>query len=969
MSRDERKRLPVLRGEDGIDRRRFLERVGAALALAGASACTKQPPERLVPYVRQPEEVVPGRPLFYATSMVLGGYATGLLVESHTGRPIKVEGNPDHPASLGATDAFAQASVLTLYDPDRSQVITRLGRITTWDRFAAELGQAVEAERARGGAGIRILTETITSPTLADQLEAWLREFPAAKWHQHQAAGMDSAGAGARLAFGRPLATRYALNDADVVLSLDSDFLSSGPGSLRYAREFAQRRAPEHPAGMNRLYAIESAWTSTGTLADHRHATRPSEIAPFAMAVAGEIGVPGAAPPADAQGPERARWVSAVARDLMAHAGRCAVIAGEHASPGTHLLAHAMNAALGNVGRTVLYTEPVEARPADQTASLRELVEDMRAGAVTALIMLGGNPVYTAPADFEIADAMTRVPLRVHLSLYQDETSERCHFHVPEAHFLEAWGDARAFDGTASLIQPLIEPLYQGRSAHELLSAMSGKPTVTGLEVVQSYWRGRFGAGGDEVFEASWRKALHDGLIAGTALPPIDAPLVADALRPAAAEIAATRADPEGYELTIRPDPTIDDGRFANSAWLQELPKPLTKLTWDNAALISPRAAARLDLRDEDVVELVQDGRAVKAAVYVLAGQPDRVVTVHLGYGRTRAGRWGTGAGFDAYRLRTSGSLWSAGALTIRRTDARYPLALTQKHFSMEGRPIARRVALAELRAHPGVVHEMGEQAAPHGGAPPGQTSLYPAWDYEGNAWGMAIDLGACTGCSACVIACQAENNIPTVGKAEVIRSREMHWLRIDQYREGSVDDPVILNEPMLCVHCENAPCEPPCPVAATTHSADGLNEMTYNRCVGTRYCQNNCPYKVRRFNYFEYNDDPSPVLRLRRNPDVTVRSRGVMEKCTFCVQRINGARIQAKREDRRVRDGEIVTACEAACPTRAIVFGDINDPASRVRALKALPRNYAVLGELNTRPRATHLARVTNENPELGRR
>lgn len=962
MSLSNGKRLPVLGGPadqqrasapDDPGRRRFLEIMAASIAMAGASACTRQPPEKIVPYVRQPEEIIPGRPLFYATSMVYHGYAVGLLIESHMGRPIKVEGNPEHPASLGATSAIAQASVLTLYDPERSRVLTRLGRISRWERFLGELEQALANERTGGGAGLRILTETITSPSLIAQINTLLRAFPAAKWHRYEACGKDSENEAARIAFGEPLAARYDLRAADVVLALDSDFLADGPSALRYSRDFMSRR--RSAGGMNRLYAVESSPTCTGTVADHRFALRPSQVAPFAMLVAAELGVAGAERPGAQLPPEAAKWAAAIAADLRANGRKSVVIAGEHASPAAHILANAMNDVLGAAGSTVFYSDPIEPAPASSVTSLRELADDMALGKVSVLLILGGNPVFTAPADIDFAGAMAKVPLRVHLSLYQDETSAHCHFHIPEAHFLEAWGDARAFDGTISLIQPLIEPLYGGRSALELLAAVNGQPNASGLDLVKNAHRERLDAAR---FDVLFQKSLHDGFIVGSASPVIPAPLRPDAIRRAAEIIAAETASAGEVELILRPDPALDDGRYANNAWLQELPKPLTTITWENAALISPAMAARLGLEMGDVVELLREGRGIRIPVFPIATHPDGAVTVHLGHGRTRGGLVALGAGINAYPLRTSTARGHGGGLSVRKTGERREIAKTQGHFSTEGRPHIRGADQHELRDDPHLIHEMGHVP---------ETSLYPPWPYPGYAWGMVVDLGACTGCSACVVACQAENNIPSVGKDLVLAGREMHWLRIDHYFEAEGPEAATYNQPMMCVHCENAPCEPVCPVAATSHSAEGLNEMTYNRCVGTRYCANNCPYKVRRFNFLEYNKADDPSLKLLRNPDVTVRSRGVMEKCTYCVQRISAARIEASKEGRVIRDGEITTACQQACPTGAIVFGDINDPGSRVRALKSDPRNYGVLEELNTRPRTSYLAKVTNKNPELG--
>jgi len=936
---------------DPIGRRDFLKLMAASLALAGLGACTRPPEEKIVPYVKAPEEIIPGKPLFFASAATLGGFATGIVVESHMGRPTKIEGNSNHPASLGATTVFAQASVLGLYDPDRSQVVLQAGRISTWDAFLSALNTRLAVEQGRQGTGLRVLTETVTSPTLASQLRALLNKFPAATWHQYEPAGRDTARTGARLAFGEPVETHYRFDRAAVILALDADFLACGPASLRYASDFAaRRRVVAGQAAMNRLYTVESTPSLTGAMADHRLPLRAADIESFARAVAREveIEVEAATPLANAN------WIGALARDLKNHRGASVVVAGDQQPPIVHALAHAINHALGNVGRTVVYTEPVEANPVDQAQSLRELVEAMEAGRVDTLVILGGNPVYSAPADLRFAHRLSRVPFRAHLSLYQDETSTLCHWHIPEAHFLESWSDARAYDGTASIIQPLIAPLYGGRSAHELVGALLGEPGRSGHDIARDYWKDQEIAAD---FERFWRNALHDGFIPGTAFA--EKRVTLRRVREWGGTSPSPSSSSDGLEIVFRPDPTVWDGRFANNGWLQELPKPLSKLTWDNTVMMSPSTAERLGLGNEDVVELSFQGREVRGPVWIMPGHADESVTVHLGYGRTRAGRVGTGAGFNAYAIRPSDTPWFVPGIKVQRTGARHPLASTQEHHSMEGRPLVRVGTLEQYREHPDFVHKMAHD-------PPKDLTLYPEHKYEGYAWGMTIDLNACIGCNACVVACQAENNIPIVGKDQVSRGREMHWLRIDRYYQGDIDNPETVHQPVLCMHCENAPCEVVCPVAATVHSKEGLNEMVYNRCVGTRYCSNNCPYKVRRFNFLQYEDHTTPSLKLLRNPNVTVRTVGVMEKCTYCVQRINAARIDAKKEDRPIRDGDVVTACQQACPTDAIVFGNINDPASRVARLKTEPRNYGLLTELNTRPRTTYLARLRNPNPEI---
>ncbi|MGH7495777.1 MAG: TAT-variant-translocated molybdopterin oxidoreductase [bacterium] len=977
--------------ENTLDRRDFLRLMSASLALAGLSACTKQPQEKIFPYVRQPENVVPGQPLYFASAVCRSGYANGVLVESHMGRPTKIEGNPQHPASRGTTDVFGQAEMLTLYDPDRSQVVTHLGSISTWETFISAITTELEGQRLKNGAGLRLLTETITSPTLAAQLRALQRAFPAAKWHQYEPVNRDAARAGAQMAMGEFVETHYRLSQAEVILALDGDFLTDMPGSLIYAREFADRRRVADHAKMNRVYVVESSPGLAGTMADHRLALRASDIEPFALLLAAELGVvEDGRSKIEAPDPRssilelHSKWLKALAADLKKHRGAGAIIPGEQQTPLVHALAHAMNQALGNTGRTVIYTDAVEARPVLQNESLRALVADMDAGKVDLLLMLGGNPVFDAPADLSFAQMLDKVKVRVHLGLYHNETSALCHWHIPELHVLESWSDARAFDGAACIIQPLITPLYGGKSAHDLLAVCTGQAGQSTHDLVRNYWKAESLLRRAELshetilstlreyeknqnlatdFENFWQTSLHDGVIAGTALPvkTVDggSSMVDRILQSFIHYPPSTIHDSPSLEIIFRPDPTIGDGRYANNGWLQELPKPLSKLTWDNAAQVSPALAEKLALSNKDVVELKFDGRSIQIPIWIVPGQPKESITVHFGYGRNRAGKVGSGVGVNAYALRTSRAFWHGAGVEIRKTGEHYILATTQMHNSMENRHLVRAGTLRQYQEHPEFVHEMGHE-------PPRTLTLYPEHKYEGYAWGMSIDLNACIGCNACTIACQAENNIAVVGKDQVENGREMHWIRVDRYYEGDLDDPAVYHQPVPCMHCENAPCEPVCPVGATVHGDEGLNEMVYNRCVGTRYCANNCPYKVRRFNFLLYSDFETPSLKMLRNPDVTVRSRGVMEKCTYCVQRINSARIEAKKEDRQIRDGEIITACQQVCPTQAIAFGDINDPNSRVSKLKAQKLNYGLLTDLNTRPRTTYLARLRNPNPEL---
>ncbi len=956
---------------EGIDRRDVLKLAAASAALAGLSACTKLPTEKIVPYVKAPEEIIPGRPLFYATSMTLAGVATGLLVESNMGRPTKIEGNPEHPGSLGGTDVFAQASVLTLYDPDRSQTVIHEGRISDWNTFAAAMSD-VRGQQSPKGAGLRILTETVTSPSLAAQIHAALRQFPDAKWHQYEQCGRDNVRAGAKLAFGKPVNPVYRFDKADVIVSLDADFLTCGAGHVRYARDFSSRRAMATPsANPNRLYVVESMPTSTGAMADHRKPVRASEVAGFAAQLASELGTAAANPSHPNPQIIPAEWTRAVSKDLQQHRGSSLVIAGEEQPPSVHALAHAMNASLGNVGKTVYYTDPLETNPTDGMESLRELVNDMKAGKVAVLLILGGNPVYDAPVDFDFGPALLHVKLRIHSGLYYDETGELCHWHVPAKHYLESWGDARAYDGTVGIIQPLIAPLYAGcQSAYEITALLTNEPGKSNHDIVRDYWAGQRPEK-DKAFEDFWERSLHDGILADTALPAINVSARTDLAGSAGSSAKST--DSSDLEISFRPDPSIFDGRFANNGWLQETPKPNTRLTWDNAAMVSAATAQHLNLAAGDYVKLQLNGRETKAGIMIVPGHAENSITLHLGYGRRRAGKVGTGPGFNANFVRTSAAPWAATGLRVEKTADTYYFAVTQYQYIIDRpgrdteeesdnafkRHLIQVATLEEFRADPKFAQDPKEEAARG-------LSLYPGFQSEGNAWGMSIDLNKCVGCNACVVACQSENNIAVVGKEQVMRGRAMHWIRVDTYFRGGLENPEMYYEPMPCMQCENAPCEVVCPVGATTHSPEGLNEMTYNRCVGTRYCSNNCPYKVRRFNFLLFSDWQTPSLYGVRNPNVTVRSRGVMEKCTYCVQRINAARIRCEEENRLVHDGEIVTACQGACPADAIVFGNINDPNSRVAKLKAQSRNYSLVAELNTKPRTTYLARVRNPNPEI---
>lgn len=942
-----RQEFPRQAGQlDFLNRRDFLKVLGASLALAGLTACMPESPDKILPYTIAPEELVPAQPNYFASAMVQDGYAKGVLIKTTMGRPIKVDGNPGHPDSQGSSDVFIQASLLELYDPDRVKQVTQQGAAKTWQDFAAAAGASLA--NLGQGAGLRLLTGPVTSPSLVDQINALFTKYPQAKWIQYSPVGRVNALAGAAQAFGQPYDAIYDFSKADVILSLDCDFLFSEPGHLRYSRDFAQRHQPISANGaMNRLYVIESSATLTGSNADHRLAVKPSQVETFARAIAGRLGVNAGPAPANTPGQS---WLDPLAQDLQ-RAGKAAlVVAGERQPDVVHALAYAMNQALGSIGNTVTLIEPVAVVQGDPNASMKQLVQDLNQGQVDTLVILGNNPVYSAPADLNFSEAMKKAKQSIYLAYYPDETAAQATWAIPEANFMETWGDARAYDGTISLIQPVIRPLYGGKSAHELIAALSGQGNANGYDLVRAYWQGQLKG---VSFERDWREALSKGMIANTGgqsaatIPAVNA----------SAFQTTPGAAANGLEIVFEPDPTVWDGRFSNNAWLQELPKPLTKLTWDNAALMSPTTASRLDASTGDLVELKLRGRSLQAPVCIQPGQPDDVVVVTLGYGRKAGGSVLSGAGFNAYALRTTEAPWFDQGLQVSKTGGSYPLALTHEHWTMENRDLVRTASLQEYQAKPNFAHE-------ENGKPP---TLYGEDAYTGYAWGMAINLNTCIGCNACVVACQAENNIPTVGKEGVMRSREMHWLRIDRYYEGSLDQPATFYQPVPCMHCEKAPCEPVCPVEATSHSAEGINEMTYNRCVGTRYCSNNCPYKVRRFNFFHYVDDNIIPLNAMRNPDVTVRARGVMEKCTYCIQRINHSRIQAEVEGRQIRDGEVKTACQEACPTQAIVFGNINDTSSAVRKLKDTPLNYGLLAEeLGTRPRTTYLAKVKNPNPSI---
>ncbi len=939
---------------EGLSRRGFVQLLGASAAMATLGAACRPPRHKILPYVRPPEKaLLPGTPVHYATAVTLRGHATGLLVTSWDGRPTKVEGNPDHPESLGAASSLELATLLDLYDPRRAKGFRKHQAPLAHRTLLRELAALAASHEADGGARLRFLVGANGSPLLADLRRRILARFPKARFVAWESLSGDEAREGARVAFGRPLAARHDLREARVILSLDDDFLAMGGEALRLAREFASRREPG--PDMSRLYVAEAQLSVTGASADHRLRMKPSEVLGFARAVAGELaGKHGKGDLAPLGGGETrlARQAAAVAADLARAAGRSVVMAGPRQPAAVHALAHALNAALGNAGKTVAYAAPALAE-ATGPAGLRELAAELAGGKVETLVVTAGNPVYTAPADVDLGAAFGKVKDVVYLAYRDDETAPRASWVLARAHDFETWGDARAHDGTVSLVQPLIQPLFESTSEVELLASFVNLGDAGPYRLLKDYWAAR--AGGAD-FERQWEGWLAKGVVAGTAFPAEQVALAMGAVAAAVKAVPAPQGG--GLEVSFVPDYKLLDGRFAENAWLQELPHPISKMTWDNAAYLSPATAQKLGVADGTRVELRLGGRTVEAAVWTMPGHADEVVTLPLGYGRARAGPVGSKVGFDAGRLRAAAAPWFAGGLAVAPMPLpdKHVFALTQEHFSMEGRDLALAFDLAEWK--PEKLEDL------RGPVPTLQEPVdYTNQQYK---WGMGIDLAKCIGCGACVTACQAENNIPVVGKEQVLRSREMHWLRVDRYFEGSPEDPRVLAQPVACVHCETAPCEYVCPVNATVHSDEGLNEMVYNRCVGTRYCSNNCPYKVRRFNFLDYRGDMSPTEKMAMNPDVTVRTRGVMEKCTYCVQRIERARIGARLEGRLVKDGEFTSACAQACPATAIVFGNLNDPKSAVSRVHQDGRRYDLLHANGTRPRTAYLARVRNPNPEL---
>jgi molybdopterin-containing oxidoreductase family iron-sulfur binding subunit len=898
--------------------------------------------------------------------MPFGNSAYGLIVESHEGRPTKIEGNKDHPSTLGVSNSLIQASILGLYDPDRSKNVMHDGEAARWSDFVNFWAELNEPFIKNKGKGLAVLSESFSSPTLSRLKGRFREKFPKAKWVTYEPVSDENIYDGIRIATGKSYQPVYYFEKAKVILSLDSDFLYSESENIANARGFADgRRLDSEKDDMNRLYVVESSFTPTGGMADHRMRLRSKLIGSLVADLIRQLELQGLKigpilPDLDfyaAPGLDR-KWIEAVATDLLSNRGKCLVVAGRRQPAGVHAMVYAINDALGNAGNTLSYYPLMDAAISSRP-NMSALVRNIKSEMINTLIILSGNPVYNALEDLEFESALKKAEHTIHLSPYFDETSKAVNWHIPQAHYLESWGDAVSVDGTKSVVQPLIEPLFEGKSAPEVANLISSGMDISGYQIIRETWE-KILKGGD--FEKKWNRVLHDGFLSEGRPRKIRPGLKADSIKRYLYKDASLYnfvPSEDEIEIVFQACPAIFDGRFANNGWLQELPDPVTKLAWDNAVLISPKTAGDLDLRNEDMVRLEYRNRMLEMPVWMLPGQADNSISLSLGYGRELAGRIGDGVGFNAYKLRSSSAPDFDMGVKLIKTGRTYKLATTQDHSSMEGRPLIREATLEEYREHPDFAQEMVEH--------PPLKNLWKEHSYEeGYQWGMVIDLNMCIGCNACTVACQSENNIPIVGKDQVAYGREMHWIRLDRYFSGDQENPKMVHQPIACQHCENAPCEQVCPVAATVHDKEGLNVQVYNRCIGTRYCSNNCPYKVRRFNFFNLTGDKPEIEKMAQNPDVTVRSRGVMEKCTFCVQRINEAKINARVDGRPVRDGEIVPACQQSCPTEAILFGDVNDPESKVSSLKKHNRNYDLLAEYNTRPRTSFLAGIRNPNPEL---
>jgi MoCo/4Fe-4S cofactor protein with predicted Tat translocation signal len=995
--------------EDGTSRRHFLKIMSASFALAGVAtlgAGCRRPEEHLEPFGKQPPDYVYGEPQYFATAMPTRTGAVPLVVKSYEGRPVKIEGNSLYPGSNGSTDRYAQASILDLYDPDRARHFKHDGKVVSREEALSFLDSLSQKFAANSGEGLAFLAESSTSPSRARLQKIIAQKFPQSKWFTYDAIDSGIHQRAATQAFGQPVKPVFNFDKAKVILSLDCDFLGGEDDAHNHIRKFAAGRKVGD--GMSRLYVVESLFTLAGANADHRLRMAASFVKGVAEAVLSEVY---GTSDQDFRGAD-AKWISECAKDLIANRGNVLVIAGQRQPIEVHLLAHGINSALNSIGNTVSLIPVTEAASAD--------LKNLDASATDTLVILGGNPAYNLNWS-----PKQKPKTVVRFGYYEDETSEKSDWHFSEAHYLESWGDALTSDGTLVPIQPLIQPLFGGLAELEFIARIAGESQTNPYEIVKATF-----AGSDE----NWKKFLFNGFLVNSTVKPLEA-VFNKKISPTMTVIPFT----DDLDVVFYRDSKVDDGRYTNNGWMQELPDPITKMTWDNAVLVSRKTARELGVANGDVVEISLSGKTVSGPIWTQPGMADYSLGLALGYGREKAGRVGTGVGFNAYRI-FSGKYIETGA-TVKKTGETYVLACTQHHWSMEGRAIVREANVVQFAQHSDFAKAM------QGEEPPVVAPLYPnpldeAKKTALHQWGMTVDLNSCVGCGTCVIACQSENNIPIVGKDQVLRGREMHWMRIDRYYTSDpkrknnpslfdfkadenqsdenqqfaewIDDVQAVNQPMMCQMCEAAPCENVCPVNATVHDQEGLNVMAYNRCIGTRYCSNNCPYKVRRFNYLDFNkrplselkgtmyptamfgsktdgkldllrwlkepnsgmrtEDEWDLIKLAKNPDVTVRMRGVMEKCTYCTQRIEQAKIAQKvkagaSDNVRLKESEGTipkTACQQACPAQAIVFGDVSDPDSSVSKLKAQERNYSVLGNLLTKPRTTYLARIRNPNPAM---
>jgi MoCo/4Fe-4S cofactor protein with predicted Tat translocation signal len=925
--------------QDPVTRRNFMKIMGASVALAGMAAC-RMPKETIVPYVKSPENVIPGKPKFYASTMSFADYTYGVLVENHEGRPTKIEGNELHPTSKGATHPWALASVLSLYDPDRSKSPMLSGAPSSWNQFEEDYRGWTQTFASNKGAGLAVISESFGSPAVESMADAFRKQYPNATWATYEPVSQENVVEGIKAVSGKAARPAYHLENASIIVAIDSDFLGSEPDSIRLTREFSKgRRVHTTKDTMNRLYAIESTVSSTGAMADHRLGIESSKIPGFLMALHKQLGL--SALPTKfqkASSTEHAQWIKELASDLKRNRSKSVLIAGTHQSALVHALVALINQGLAS---SSLVTYHAVKEGASSTASLKKLSQSIEKKQIKTLIILGGNPAYNAPVDFKLAEGIKQIENTVHVSQYMDETSGLTKWHLPLSHYLESWSDAESIDGTLSLVQPLIQPLYDSKNMLEVMHLLVNKTQRSGYDMIVEAWKNK-----------NWKQSLHDGVYKSASSVSISQ----SSANLSSLEISKVVAD--DIEVVFQASPSTFDGRFANNGWLQETPQPITKVTWDNPALISPALAKKHELKNGQHIVLHNGGRSLEIPVFIVPGQAKNSVLLNLGYGRD-FGTVAKGHGVNTYLLRSSANPDIETGFSLTSLPKVSKIASTQLHGSMEGRPLVREATKEHFNEHPDFAKHMVEH--------PPLKSLWKEREYsEGYQWGMVIDLNTCTGCNSCITSCQSENNIPIVGKEQVAKGREMHWIRIDRYFSGSEDAPMIVHQPIPCMHCENAPCEQVCPVNATVHDKEGLNTMAYNRCIGTRYCSNNCPYKVRRFNFFNYTKDTPQVEQMAANPDVTIRFRGVMEKCTYCTQRINEVRSTAKLEERTIRDGEIKTACQQACPAECISFGNILDPNSEVSKMKKLDTNYSLLEELNIKPRTTYLAKLRNPNPAM---